>query len=137
MTVDDKITRYSVAVFHGNVTGDISRQIRLDLESGQTATISFIGTLPADWLQFFHDATSLYLTADQFTDVYHLLQTSSPAYFTALEFEGAMVGSVHTDFGPGVRGGVATGVGAPGVSRDPNSLYALIQRARAGMGLKK
>ena len=38
-------------VFRTNVQS-ATRQIRLTLESGGTATVSFTQTLPSDWLQF-------------------------------------------------------------------------------------
>ena len=124
MPIADKITKFSVAVFHSNLH-DITRQVRLTLESGGTASISFVETLPDPWLQFFGNATSLFLTADQFRDVYHLLQTESPAYFTALDLFGFSVGSVHTELDLSV-GGEVPGEGA----EDPVGLPAMIRRAR-------
>jgi hypothetical protein len=37
------------------------------------------------------------MTADEFTDVYHLLQSEAPVFFTALDFFGLEVGAVHTE----------------------------------------
>ncbi|TVZ04968.1 hypothetical protein EAS64_10075 [Trebonia kvetii] len=38
------------------------------------------------------------MTADEYNDVYHILQTEAPAFCTALEIEviGLKVGAVHT-----------------------------------------
>jgi hypothetical protein len=105
MPIADKITKYSESVFRTNFDG-ITRQIRLNLASGGTATISFTDTLPADWLQFFGSDTSLYLTSDQFRDVHDLLETDSPVFFTALNLLGFAVGSVHTELDLSVGGEV-------------------------------
>jgi hypothetical protein len=92
MPIADKVKTYSVNVFQNNIV-NYSRQIRLSLESGGTATISFPKERPADWLQFVGSATNLYMTADQFGDVYHLLQSESPVFFTALNLSGLQTGA--------------------------------------------
>ena len=70
----DKIEKYTVSVFHNDIV-DYDRSIRLSLESGGTAEILFPATRPQDWLQFSGPNTTLYLTAADYQDVYHLLQT--------------------------------------------------------------
>ena len=52
---------------------------------------------PYDWLQFNGSSINLYMTADQFTDVYHLLQSEAPVFVTALDLFGFEVGAVHTE----------------------------------------
>ena len=63
------------------------------------------------------------MTEDQFTDVYHLLQSESPVFFTALDFLGLQVGAVHTELD--LSAGEPPGEG----DQDPQSL-TLIRRAR-------
>ena len=123
MPIADKVMKYSVAVLHNNVL-DESRQIRLVLQSGGRATITFVDSLPSNWLQFFGSQTSLYLRAEQFTDAYHLLQSEAPTFFTALDIFGIKVGSVHTELE--LSSGEPPGEG----EHDAQSLPALVRQAR-------
>jgi hypothetical protein len=79
---------------------------------------------PLNFLEFVGSATNLSLTEDQFTDVYHLLQSESPVFFTALNFLGLQVGAVHTELD--LSAGEPPGEG----DQDPQSLEELIRRAR-------
>jgi len=120
----DRIIRYSVSVSRSNLSSP-TRQIRLSLESGGTASIGFVETLPVDFLQFFGSSTSLFMTTDQFSDTYRVLQSESPAFFTALDlFVGIRIGSVHTE--PDLSAGETPGEG----DHDPQGLEAMILRAR-------
>ena len=123
MAIEDKILTYSVSVLQTNYL-DYTRVIRLSLESGSTAYIAFPKERPVDWLQFDQGATNLFMTADDFDDVYHLLQSESPVFFTALNLIGFMVGAVHTQLD--LSAGEIPGEG----DEDPQSLEALIRRAR-------
>ncbi len=96
MPIADKIEKYYVSVDQNNYENWF-RQINLRLESGGTAYIGFPKQRPADWLQFFGSATNLFMTQDEFADVYHILQSENPVYFTALNIEGLQVGLVHTE----------------------------------------
>ncbi len=105
MAIAERITRYTVWVGQTDRTGqgdpylDYSRSITLELESGTYVYIYFPVIRPDDWLQFPQpDVINIYMTADQYDDVYHILQTENPAFCTALQFEGLEVGSVHTEF---------------------------------------
>lgn len=125
MPIADKIERYTVYVSQNNFLPS-TRVIRLSLESGGTAYISFPPELPPDWLEFGSDgSTTLSMTADEFDDVYHVLQTESPVFFTALSLFGFEIGSVHTE--PDLAEGEPTGEG----DRDAQTIEALIRRARA------
>ena len=124
MPLADKIEKYEVSVFHNDIV-DYDRSIRLSLESGGTAQIVFPATRPQDWLQFSGSNTTLYLTAADYQDVYHLLQTESPVFLTALNFLGLRVGHVHTELDASI--GEPPGEG----DHDANSLEAIVQRARA------
>jgi hypothetical protein len=96
MAIADKVERYEVYIDQNNYV-DYYKSIRLSLESGGTAFIGFPAVRPANWLQFNGSSTTLYMTADEFTDVYHLLQSEAPVFFTALDFFGLEVGAVHTE----------------------------------------
>jgi hypothetical protein len=98
MAIADKVEKYEVYISQNNYV-DYYRSIRLSLESGGTAFIGFPAVRPANWLQFNGSSTTLYMTADEFADVYHLLQTEAPVFFTALDIEllGLEVGAVHTE----------------------------------------
>ena len=96
MAIAEKIERYEVHIAQNNFL-PYFRSIRLSLESGGTAFIAFPQVRPVDWLQFDGSSTTLYMTADEFADVYHLLQSESPVFFTALNLFGLEVGAVHTE----------------------------------------
>jgi len=96
MAIADKVERYEVYIDQNNYV-DYYRLIRLSLESGGTAFIGFPAVRPPNWLQFNGNSTTLYMTADEFTDLYHLLQSEAPVFFTALDFFGLEVGAVHTE----------------------------------------
>lgn len=122
MPISDPITWYSVSVVRSNLH-DITRQARLQLESGGSATVSFVATLPADFLEFTDAGTSLFMTDDQFEDVHTLLRDDEPAFFTALDLFGIRVGSVHSRLGDaGATRGEHTG--------GSSSLESLIDHAR-------
>jgi hypothetical protein len=96
MAIADKVERYEVYIGQNNYV-DYYKSIRLSLESGGTAFIGFPAVRPVDWLQFNGSSTTLFMTADEFTDVYHLLQSEAPVFFTALDLWGFEVGAVHTE----------------------------------------
>ena len=123
MAIADKINTYFVNIFQNNIV-NYGRAIRLSLESGGTATIQFPEVRPDDWLQFSGNSTSLYMVRDQFADVYHLLQSENPVFFTSVDFEGILVGAVHTELD--LSAGEPTGEGEA-----DQSLEAIIRRAYA------
>ena len=94
MPIEDKVLKYSVYVAHSDFV-DLQRSIDLRLESGGTAFIHFPKNPPNDWLQFNGSCTTLYMEQDEFSNVYHLLQTENPVFFTALNLFGIRVGAVH------------------------------------------
>jgi hypothetical protein len=123
MAIADKINTYSVSVFQTDVL-TYFRQIRLSLESGATAVIGFPKIRPNDWLQFNGANTILYLTEDEFADTYHLVQSESPVFFTALDLFGLRVGSVHTALD--LSAGETPGEG----DHDPQSFEAVLRQAK-------
>lgn len=127
MPIFDRIIKYSVSVFRRAGLPGVppsTRQIRLTLESGGAASIDFTPTLPSDFLRFSGPDTALVMTTDQFTDVYKVLQSESPVFFTALDLLGIRIGSVHTELD--LSGGETPGEG----DQDPQTLEALILHAR-------
>jgi hypothetical protein len=124
MAIADKVERYEVFIDQNNFV-DYYRSIRLSLESGGTAFIAFPAVRPADWLQFNGPFITLYMTADEFTDVYHLLQSEAPVFFTALDLSGFQVGAVHTELN--LDEGEPPGEGDEDHTQ---TLAALIRRAR-------
>jgi hypothetical protein len=123
MPIEDKVETYSVRLAQDNFLNTF-RSIRLSLESGGAAFITFPKVRPVNFLQFVGSATNLSMTEDQFTDVYHLLQSESPVFFTALNFLGIQVGAVHTELD--LSAGETPGEG----DQDPQSLEELIRRVR-------
>jgi hypothetical protein len=124
MPIEDKVVKYSVYVSHNDFV-DLQRSIDLSLESGGSASIYFPKDLPNDWLRFNGSCTTLYMAQDEFADVYHVLQTESPVFFTALNLIGIRVGAVHTQLDLS-----SCGTTELGDERAPESLKELIRRAR-------
>ena len=124
MPLEEVILRHSVFVAHNDFV-DFQREIDLSLQSGGTATLVFPNDPPDDWLQFEGSHTTVFMAQDEFADVYHVLQTESPVFFTALNLFGIRVGSVHTKID-------LSGREAPpqGAERRPQSLKEFIQRAK-------
>ena len=125
MPIAEQITSYTSWVAQTSYLG-YTRVITLKLESGTIVYIGFPQDRPADWLQFPAPGTvSLYMTADQYDDVYHILQTEDPAFCTAIDGSvlGLQVGAVHTQLDLSV--GEPTGEGY-----HDHSLEALVVRAR-------
>ena len=124
MAIEDKIETYSVHVSQNNFVSYF-RSIRLSLESGGTAFIAFPKVRPANWLQLNGASTNVFMTEDQFDDVYRVLQTESPVFFTALNLFGLQIGAVHTELD--LSAGEPPGEGL----EDAQSLEALVRRARS------
>ena len=79
MAIADKVERYEVFIDQNDYV-DYYRSIRLSLESGGEAFIGFPAVRPPNWLQINGNNIVLYMTVDQFTDVYHLLQSEVEVY---------------------------------------------------------
>ncbi len=128
MAIADKVETYTVHISQNSYL-PYFRSIRLRLESGGTAFLAFPKERPADWLQFKGGGlTNVFMTADQFDSVYHVLQTESPVFFTALNLLGLQIGAVHTELD--LAAGEPPGEG----ETDPQSLEALILLAQRQEG---
>jgi hypothetical protein len=122
MALEERITSYTTWVGQTDYLG-YTRVITLKLESGTIVYIGFPVDRPASWLQFSQGAINIYMTADEYDDVYHILQTEDPVFCTALDLFGLQVGAVHTELDLSI--GEPTGEGY-----QDHSLEALVVRAR-------
>jgi hypothetical protein len=126
MALMERITSYNVRVLQTNYL-DYTQIISLKLESGTTVYIGFPEVRPADWLQLPPELPpgliNIFMTADQYDDVYHILQTEDPVFCTAINLEGFQIGAVHTELDLSI--GEPTGEGY-----QDQSLEALIVRAQ-------
>src|SRR5947208_11254152 len=122
MPLFEKITKYSARVGRSDVT-DAGRSLSLTLEKGGTVFIGFPPVPPDDWLQFNGSFTTVFLQAEDYAEVYHLLQTEAPVFFTALDLFGIKAASVHTELD--LSRGEPTGEGY-----DDTSLEAVAEPAR-------
>jgi hypothetical protein len=122
MAIAERITSYSARIIQTNYLS-YTRLITMKLESGTTVFIGFPEVRPNDWLQFAPSAITLYMTADEYDDVYHILQTEKPVFCTAIDLFGLQVGAVHTQLDLSI--GEPTGEGY-----QDQSLEALILRAQ-------
>jgi hypothetical protein len=123
MAIAEPISTYNCRVFQSNFQ-DYSRLIMLNLPSGTRVFIAFPETRPDTWLTFTPGAITVSMAADQYEQVYHLLQTEKPVFCTALNLLGLQVFAVHTELDLSI--GEPTGEGY-----QDHSLEALVVRARA------
>jgi len=125
MPIAEKVERYEVYVGQNNFLPYV-KSIRLLLETGGTAFLAFADPLPPNWLQFVGpDQTVVYMTPDEYDQVYRVLQTESPAFFTAIDLFGLQVGAVHTELD--LSHGEPTGEGDEDHTQ---SLEAFLRRAQ-------
>jgi hypothetical protein len=122
VAIAERISSYSARIIQTNYLS-YTRLITMKLESGTTVFIGFPEVRPNDWLQFAPSAITLYMTADEYDDVYHILQTEKPVFCTAIDLFGLQVGAVHTQLDLSI--GEPTGEGY-----QDQSLEALIVRAQ-------
>ncbi len=122
MAIAERIVSYAAWVAQTDYLKH-TRALTMKLESGTTVYIGFPDIRPNDWLQFPPGAINIYMTADQYDDVYHILQTERPAFCTALDLFGLQIGAVHTQLDLSI--GEPTGEGY-----QDQSLEALVVRAR-------
>jgi hypothetical protein len=96
MPINDEIERYTVDLFQDNLN-DHDRAIRLTLISGHTVSVQFLPKPPADFLSITASSTTVKMPVSQYEHVYHLLQTESPVFFTALKVLGLSVARLSSD----------------------------------------
>ena len=79
-----EVTEYKVDVFESS-TLSYDRSIRLDLADGDTVAISFPSVAPADFVNIGGAFHQIQMDAHKFDEIYHILQTENPVFFTAYE----------------------------------------------------
>ncbi|WP_405217315.1 hypothetical protein [Agrococcus sp. Ld7] len=79
-----EVTSYEVDVFASS-TLNYDRSIRLALDGGDTVSVKFPGSPPGDFVSIGSSFHQVELASHKFDEVYHLLQTEKPVYFTAYE----------------------------------------------------
>ena len=83
-----KVISYTVDVFQSSAINS-TRGMILTLENGNTVQLRFTGVQPADWISIAGNFASAYLPVQLFGDMYHLLQTEEPVWFTVREGAGS------------------------------------------------
>ncbi|GAA1438417.1 hypothetical protein [Leifsonia poae] len=101
MPLSEKVTDYTATVLKNDVV-TYTRVLRLTTESGHTAFLAFEPTPRAAWLEVTASYTNVFLPSDEFDRTYHLLQTESPVYLTAINFIGLRAYNLST--GPELPG---------------------------------
>ncbi len=81
---NQQVSSYEVDVFQSS-TLDYDRSIRLELASGDSVSVQFPVTAPADNVSIGASFHTVKMDRHRFDEVYHLLQTERPIYFTAYE----------------------------------------------------
>ena len=79
-----EVSDYKVDIFESS-TLSYDRSIRLTLEDGDSVSITFPGAAAPDFVNIGAAFHQVQLDAHKFDEVYHLLQTEKPVYFTAYE----------------------------------------------------
>ncbi|WP_347754017.1 hypothetical protein [Agrococcus sp. ProA11] len=79
-----EVTSYKVDVFAAS-TLSYDRSIRLELVDGDTVAVSFPGSPPSDYVSIGSSFHQVQLASHKFDEIYHMLQTENPVYFTAYE----------------------------------------------------
>jgi hypothetical protein len=79
-----KVISYTVSVFKSSAINS-TRSMILTLENGNTVQLRFTGVQPADWISFGGNFAFAELPVQLFGDMYHLLQTEEPVWFTVTE----------------------------------------------------
>jgi hypothetical protein len=83
---NEEIDKYVVDLFE--LPGaNYERELRLTLKSGPTVSIRFPDVPPGDFIDDLAPTfTVVQLAAARFDQIYHLLQTESPVFFTGYEY---------------------------------------------------
>ena len=82
--LNQEVADYRVDVFQAS-TLDHDRSIRLTLASGDTVAVQFPAATPADNVTLGAAFHQVKMAAHRFDEVYHLLQTEKPVFFSAFE----------------------------------------------------
>ncbi len=96
-----EVESYVVEVFSGS-TLPYTRSLRVKLKAtdslpAHTVSLSFPVSPPADYIDISTTFTTIQLALSQFEDVYRLLQTEKPIFFTAYEYDTLRFAGFTTD----------------------------------------
>ncbi len=79
-----EVSNYKVDIFESSTLAH-DRSIRLDLEDGDSVSVSFPTSAAGDFVTIGASFHQVQMDRHKFDEVYHLLQTENPVYFTAYE----------------------------------------------------
>lgn len=84
-----EVSTYKVDVFKSSTLNYI-RSIRLSLKptasaAPHTVSIQFHSSPASDWVSIGNTFSTVHMNLDRYDDMYHILQTEKPVYFTAYE----------------------------------------------------
>ncbi len=79
-----EVIDYRVDIFEAN-TLNYDRSIRLSLDDGDSVTVRFPSSAPTDYVDIGTSFHQVQIDAHKFDEIYHLLQTENPVFFTAYE----------------------------------------------------
>jgi hypothetical protein len=82
--LNKEIADYRVDVFESN-TLNYDRSIRVDLVEGGTVAVRFPSSAPDDFVSIGGPVHTVQMDRHKFDEVYHLLQTEKPVFFSAYE----------------------------------------------------
>lgn len=92
-----RVLDYKVDVFESN-TLNHDRSLRLELaDPEQTVSIQFPSSAPTDFVDIGSSFSTVKMDRHKFDELYHLLQTESPVFFTAYESGSVKFAGLTTD----------------------------------------
>ena len=79
-----EVVNYKADVFESNTLG-FDRSIRIELSDGDTVSVQFPSSAPADFVSIGANLHTVKMDRHKYDEIYHMLQTEKPMYFTAYE----------------------------------------------------
>ncbi|MEA2002123.1 MAG: hypothetical protein U9N84_09610 [Actinomycetota bacterium] len=79
-----EVTNYKTDVFESSSL-NYDRSIRLELADGDTVSVQFPPSAPADFVSIGNSFHTVQMDVHKYDEVYHMLQTEKPVFFTAYE----------------------------------------------------
>lgn len=90
-----QVNSYEVDVFESTTLG-YDRSMKLKLDDGDTVSVQFPPSAPADFVNIGTSFHTVKMDAHKFDEVYHLVQTEKPIFFTAFESGGIRFAGLST-----------------------------------------
>ncbi len=82
--LNQEVADYKVDVFQSS-TLDYDRSLRLTLGNGDTVSMTFPASAPGDYVSIGAAFHQVQIASHRFDEMYHLLQTEKPVFFSAFE----------------------------------------------------